>query len=89
MTTTQQAAVTFQMSWDVVDPDALLAWAPAPADRSTEGWPAGWREATRALVADIPGALRWANQAKPDTDPPGFTVTARALDVQAAAAASR
>ena len=80
------ATVTYQMSLEVTDPDAFLAWAATAADTATEGQPAVWRQTTRALVADVPGALRWAYQADPDTDPPGVTVTGRALDVQTAAA---
>jgi len=78
------ATVTFQMSLHVTDPEAFLAWAAAAADASTVGQPPVWREATRALVRDLPSALRWAYQAEPDTDPSGVTVTGRSLDVEAA-----
>ena len=89
MTTTQHVTVTFQMSLEVTNPDAFLAWAAAAADRATEGQPTVWREATRALVRDVPGALRWTYDHDPDTDPPGVVVTGRALDVQAVTPASR
>ena len=59
MTTTQHATVTFQVSLEATDPDAFFAWVAAAADRSAEGQPAAWREATRTLVRNVPGALRW------------------------------
>jgi len=80
------ATVTFQVSLEVTDPDAFLAWAAAAANSATEGQPAVWREATRALVGDIPGALRWAYEHDPDVYPPGVAVIGRALDVQTASA---
>jgi len=78
------ATVTFQMSLQVTDPEAFLTWAATAADASTVGQPPVWREATRALVRDVPGALRWTYQVEPDTDPPGVVVTSRSLDVEAA-----
>ncbi len=78
------ATVTFQMSLQVTDPEAFLAWAATAVDQATEGQPLAWRQATRVLVSTVPDALRWAYQADPDTDPPGVTVTGRSLDVEAA-----
>ena len=75
------ATVTFQMSLQVTDPEAFLAWVAAAADTATEGQSPVWREATRALVSDVPIALRWAYQNDPDTDPPGVVVTGRNLDL--------
>lgn len=77
------ATVTFQMALQVTDPEAFLAWAATTADEATEGQPPAWREATKALVSDVPSALRWAYQNDPDTDPPGVTVTDKSLDVDA------
>ena len=89
MTTKQHATVTFQVSLEVTDPDAFLAWAATTADRATDGQPTVWREATRALVCDVPGALRWTYDHDPDAEPPGIVITNRALDVQAVTPASR
>lgn len=89
MNTTTHATIAYQVSLEVTDPDAFLTWAAAAADAATEGRPAVWRDATRALVANIPSALRWAYKHDPDTNPPGVTVTSRALDVQTEGALAR
>lgn len=82
MTTPTTATVTLQMTLEVADPEAFLAWA-AAADNATRGQTLARREATQALVSDVPSALRWVHQADPDIDPPDVTVTGRSLGVEA------